>query len=102
MLPELIVYVPNAFTPDGDIYNNTFFPVISGGYTTENYSFLIFNRWGELIYESSEMGEGWDGTYRDKKCQDGVYTWKLNVGKSYTDEIKEYVGHVSLLRGGRP
>ena len=102
MLPELIVYIPNAFTPDGDIYNNTFFPVISGGYTTENYSFLIFNRWGELIYESSEIGEGWDGTYRGKKCQDGVYTWKLNVGKSYTDEIKEYVGHVSLLRGGRP
>ena len=102
MLPELIVYVPNAFTPDGDIYNNTFFPVISAGYTTENYSFLIFNRWGELIYESSEMGEGWDGSYRGKKCQDGVYTWKLNVRKSYTDEIKEYVGHVSLLRGGRP
>ena len=102
MLPELIVYVPNAFTPDGDIYNNTFFPVISGGYTTENYSFLIFNRWGELIYESSEMGEGWDGSYRGKKCQDGVYTWKLNVRKSYNDEIKEYVGHVSLLRGGRP
>jgi gliding motility-associated-like protein len=102
MLPELIVYVPNAFTPDGDIYNNTFFPVISGGYTTEDYSFLIFNRWGELIYESSEMGEGWDGSYRGKKCQDGVYTWKLNVRKSYTDEIKEYVGHVSLLRGGRP
>ena len=102
MLPELIVYVPNAFTPDGDIYNNTFFPVISGGYTTEDYSFLIFNRWGELIYESSEMGEGWDGSYRGKKCQDGVYTWKLNVRKSYTDEIKEYVGHVSVLRGGRP
>ena len=76
--------------------------VISGGYTTENYSFLIFNRWGELIYESSEMGEGWDGSYRGKKCQDGVYPWKLNVRKSYNDERKEYVGHVSLLRGGRP
>jgi gliding motility-associated-like protein len=102
MTPELIIYVPNTFTPDGDKLNNTFLPILTAGYNVDGYDFMIFNRWGELIFESKTVGEGWDGSYRGKKCQDGVYTWKLNVRKSYTDEIKEYVGHVSLLRGGRP
>jgi gliding motility-associated-like protein len=100
MIPVVLVYVPNAFTPDGDGFNNTFFPVISGAYSDQGYEFLIFNRWGELIFESTTVGEGWDGTYRDHKCQDGVYTWKLKVGHTYDYEIEEFVGHVSLLRGG--
>jgi gliding motility-associated-like protein len=100
MIPVVLVYVPNAFTPDGDGFNNSFFPVISGAYSDQGYEFLIFNRWGELIFESSTVGEGWDGTYRDHKCQDGVYTWKLKVGHTYDYEIEEFVGHVSLLRGG--
>jgi gliding motility-associated-like protein len=100
MIPVVLVYVPNAFTPDGDGFNNTFYPVISGAYSNQGYEFLIFNRWGELIFESQTVGEGWDGTYRDHKCQDGVYTWKLKVGHTYDYEIEEFVGHVSLLRGG--
>jgi hypothetical protein len=100
MIPVVLVYVPNAFTPDGDGFNNTFYPVISGAYSNQGYEFLIFNRWGELIFESQTVGEGWDGTYRDHKCQDGVYIWKLKVGHTYDYEIEEFVGHVSLLRGG--
>ena len=99
MIPVVLVYIPNTFTPDGDGFNNTFFPVISGAYSDQGYDFLIFNRWGELIFESLTVGEGWDGTYRDHKCQDGVYTWKLKVGHTYDYEIEEFVGHVSLLRG---
>jgi gliding motility-associated-like protein len=98
--PELIYYVPNAFTPDGDDYNNIFKPVISSGYSLNNFEFLIFNRWGELIYESNDLTTvGWDGTYRGEKCQEGVYTWKLKVMNSDTDRKEEAVGHVTLLRG---
>jgi gliding motility-associated-like protein len=97
--PELIFYVPNAFTPDGDAYNNTFFPVFSSGYDYRNYQFMIFNRWGELVFESDQVGAGWDGTYRGNKCQDGVYTWKIKVMNSVTDRKEEHVGHVTLLRG---
>ncbi|MCE2712345.1 MAG: gliding motility-associated C-terminal domain-containing protein, partial [Cryomorphaceae bacterium] len=100
MIPEVILYVPNAFTPDGDSYNNTFYPVLTAGYNQEGYEFLIFNRWGELIFESHTVGEGWDGTYKGKKCQDHVYTWKLTLRRSYNDDKKEYHGHVTLLRGG--
>jgi gliding motility-associated-like protein len=97
--PDLIFYVPNAFTPDGDDYNNIFKPIFSSGYSYKNYGFMIFNRWGELIFETDQIGEGWDGTYRGKECQDGVYTWKLKVMNSVSDRKEEHVGHVSLLRG---
>ncbi|MFN6014118.1 MAG: gliding motility-associated C-terminal domain-containing protein, partial [Flavobacteriales bacterium] len=99
MNPDLIFYVPNAFTPDGDDYNNIFKPVFSSGYDLRNYSLMIFNRWGELIFETDQIGEGWDGTYRGNICQDGVYTWKFKVMNSITDRKEEHVGHVTLLRG---
>jgi gliding motility-associated-like protein len=73
---------------------------LTAGYNQDDYEFLIFNRWGELIFESHTIGEGWDGTYRDHKCQDDVYTWKLVLRRSYNDDKEEYVGHVTLLRGG--
>lgn len=97
--PSLIFYVPNTFTPDGDNYNNVFYPVFSSGYDYKNYGFMIFNRWGELIYETNQIGEGWDGTYKGKECQEGVYTWKLKVMNSVSDRKEEHVGHVTLLRG---
>ncbi|MFN9112321.1 MAG: gliding motility-associated C-terminal domain-containing protein, partial [Bacteroidota bacterium] len=75
-------------------------PVISSGYSFENFEFLIFNRWGELIYESNDLTTvGWDGTYRGEECQEGVYTWKMKIMNSDTDRKEEAVGHVSLLRG---
>jgi gliding motility-associated-like protein len=100
LTPKPILYVPNAFTPDGDIYNSTFYPVLTAGYKSNDYEFLIFNRWGELIFESNTIGEGWDGTYKEHNCQDGVYTWKLVVGRSINGEQLEYTGHITLLRGG--
>ena len=99
MTEELILYVPNTFTPDGDAYNNEFVPILSSGYDPRNYELMIFNRWGELIFNSTVAGEGWDGTYKGTKCQEGVYTWKLKVMNINTDRKEEFVGHVSLLRG---
>ncbi|MCE2743326.1 MAG: gliding motility-associated C-terminal domain-containing protein [Fluviicola sp.] len=96
--PELIFFVPNSFTPDGDKYNNTFKPIFSSGYSFENYSFLIFNRWGELIYEGSDINDSWDGTYLGRKCQDGVYVWKIEVKESMSAVKHLQTGHVSLLR----
>jgi gliding motility-associated-like protein len=96
--PDLIIYVPNAFTPDGDDFNNEFKPVFGTGYSYDNYTFMIFNRWGELVFETQEIGVGWDGTYAGNKVQEGVYTWKLNVKNSVNDSRRELVGHVSLLK----
>jgi gliding motility-associated-like protein len=100
ILPALLVFVPNTFTPDQDLYNNFFFPVLSGAYSDQNYAFMVFNRWGELIFESKNPNDRWDGTYKGHTCQDGVYSWKLKIGHTYSNETVEYVGHVTLLKGG--
>ncbi len=98
--PEIIFYVPNAFTPDGDNFNGIFKPVFSGGYNTQGYQFMIFNRWGELIYQTNVIEDGWDGTFKGQRVQEGVYTWKLNVKSALNDRKEVHVGHVTLLRGG--
>lgn len=90
-----LMYIPNTFTPDGNYINNDFFAV---SLNVEVLSFEIFNRWGELIYESqNETRFKWDGTYKGKPCEDGVYTYKIK----YIDPSKkeyEFVGHVNLLK----
>lgn len=88
------MYVPNAFTPDGDQYNNQWKPI---GYNVNSIHFTIFNRWGETLFESYNPNYGWDGTYNGKICQDGVYTYKIE----WTDN-KNYPyikhGHIVLIK----
>lgn len=90
------VYVPNAFTPDGNSYNNTFKPVMNN-IVPDNYAFSIFDRWGEVIFSTNDIEGEWDGNYRGSLVKDGVYIWKIMV----TDNVgieHELVGHVNLLK----
>lgn len=91
---NLVVYVPNAFTPDGD-HLNPYFNISGYGYT--RYELLIFNRWGELLKTVTDPADGWDGSYKGVACQDGVYTWKLNV-TDFNEIPHEFNGHVTLIR----
>ncbi|MES2762938.1 MAG: PKD domain-containing protein [Bacteroidota bacterium] len=99
------VVFPNAFTPNengpsggnyipGSLNNDIFFPYTSG---VVEYKFQIFDRWGELIFETENVKQGWDGYYRGKLCQLDVYIWKahvvLNNGKVFNKK-----GDVTLLR----
>jgi gliding motility-associated-like protein len=99
------VVFPNAFTPNedgtndgyyipGSLDNDIFFPYASG---VIEYKFQVFNRWGELIFETEDFKQGWNGYYRGKICQIGVYVWKayvkLNNGKTFN-----LTGDVTLLR----
>lgn len=95
---DLIYYVPNAFSPDGDEFNNSFFPVLTSGFDVSSYHLQIFNRWGELIFESLDYQEGWDGTYHGQIQMDGTYIWKIKVKKKYSDKKVELNGHVTLLK----
>lgn len=99
------VIFPNAFTPDpngpnGGAYrfngldNNVFFPYASG---VIGYKLEIYDRWGELIFESDDLNIGWDGYYRGKLCQQDVYVWKAYV-KLNTNKTYRLVGDVTLLR----
>jgi gliding motility-associated-like protein len=60
---------------------------------------LIFNRWGEIIFESHDASVGWDATYSGRyPVQDGTYTWKIIFKTLATDERREVIGHVNVLR----
>ncbi len=97
---ELLFYVPNTFTPNADYKNEMFKPVFSTGFDTQGFEMLIFNRWGELIFETHNADIGWEGKYGidGHDCQDGTYTWKIMLKRRSSNEKKEYVGHVNLLR----
>lgn len=91
------LYVPTAFTPDDDEFNQNFMAYVHGIDIYE-FDMFIFNRWGEVVWESHDPSVGWDGTYKGKIVQDGTYTWKITVKDPYSDDRKSYVGHVSILR----
>lgn len=90
-----IIYVPNAFTPDGMGSNDQFFAL---GSNIKDFRLDIFNRWGELIYTGDALSKTWDGTYDNLPCPDGVYVWKITYTGFSTDDEFHLVGHVSLLR----
>lgn len=98
VVDDLILYVPNTFTPDGDEHNNVFFPVLNSAFDGQNYTLLIFNRWGEVLFESHSIEVGWDGTYGGQLCKEGTYTWKIVVKERDKDHRLEYVGHVNLMK----
>jgi gliding motility-associated-like protein len=73
------IEVPNAFTPNNDGLNDSFL-----AYTNLDIKFdfkmLVFNKWGELIFESNDIAKGWDGTYKGAECQQDLYTWIIHFG----------------------
>jgi gliding motility-associated-like protein len=99
---ELIFYVPNTFTPDDDDYNQTFQPVFTSGFDPYDFSMWIYNRWGEIVFETHDATKGWDGSYGNNHevnlVQDGTYTWKIEFKISKNDEHKWYAGHVNIIR----
>lgn len=93
---QILVYVPNTFTPDGDEYNNDFFPVISSEIEPTDYLLSIFNRWGQIIFQSKNIEQGWDGTFDGQFVQDGTYVWKVEF--KYKARGYEETGHVNIFR----
>lgn len=99
---------PNAFTPNpngsnggyydpndpGQNLNDVFHPKVSG---VEEYQLLIYNRWGELIFESVDVNIGWDGYYKGRLSQQDVYVWKVRA-RTIQGSIVNDVGDVTLIR----
>ncbi len=95
----LLFYVPNTFTPDGDLYNEGFKPQFTSGIDPYDFHMTIFNRWGEIIFESYNKDSGWDGTYGDGGLiQDGTYIWQVDFKSTTSDKRYEYRGHVTVLK----
>jgi gliding motility-associated-like protein len=95
-----VFYIPNAFTPDEDQFNQTWGPVFTSGFDPYNFDLYIFNRWGELIWESHDAKARWDGTYGKgaAKAPTGLYLYKIAYKPLETDEKVVVTGHINLMR----
>ncbi len=100
MIEELIYLVPNTFTPDADQINQTFKPVFTEGYDPFDFTMVIYNRWGEVVFKSHDVNEGWSGTYGvdGEMSQDDSYTWKIDFKIKNQDKRKVITGVVNLIR----
>jgi len=92
--PVYTFYAPNAFTPNGDGNNDVF--KLEGTYLSEVHM-IIYNRWGEQLFESFDLEKGWDGTYLGKAVQDDVYTWVATV-RTFDKTTLLEKGRVKVMR----
>lgn len=87
-------FVPSAFSPNNDGQNDVLFV---RGNCVDHFTFQIFNRWGEQVFESTSLDCGWDGTWRNEKCEPAVFTYVL-TGTFTTGELFTRSGNVTLIR----
>jgi gliding motility-associated-like protein len=98
------IYVPNAFTPDGDQTNEVFIPVIDGiegikFYQEDDYTFQIFDRWGIKLFETHDPLKPWNGSFQggEHYCQPDVYIWRVEI-EFPSGRSEALIGHVTLVR----
>ena len=98
MQEKLLYYIPNTFTPNKDQFNNVFLPVFTAGFDPYDFTMLIFNRWGELIFESHNSDIGWDGSYNGNLMSDGVYLYKIEFVEKENNKTHIETGQLMLIK----
>lgn len=96
---DVNLFIPNVITPNGDGINDLFY-VVGSGLEISEFELLIFNRWGELIFESNSIASKWDGRNRTGThyVSDGVYLYIVRVGLLNSPERIERTGHITVFR----
>ena len=89
------VFIPNVFSPNQDNINDNFMPIIPC--ELDEYEFKIFNRWGEQVFQSTMLNDGWNGYYKGEETSSGVYFYLLKY-KFSDGERKIMTGDVTLIR----
>jgi gliding motility-associated-like protein len=94
------IYVPNTFTPDDDGINEYFLPQMSGKAFIEKYLFQVIDRWGTVIFETTDPEEPWLGDTREGEyySKDEAYNWQVIVQLKGSEEDRLYYGHVIMIR----
>ncbi len=94
--PEFVFWLPNAFTPgEADGLNDVFKPTLFG---VHQYRFMIFDRWGQKIFETTNPSEGWNGFLKGRLCEADVYVYKIIFRDDVRMMTHQYLGHVTLVR----
>lgn len=95
--PPLRYYIPNAFTPDNNSFNQIFSPVFSTGFDPYQFELTIYNRWGEIVFYSQNSNGGWNGKYANSLVQSGVYMWKVDFIDTDINERVTDFGTVTVF-----
>lgn len=97
IVEDILFFAPTAFTPDGNELNNLWKPVITG-IDIYDYNLFIYNRWGEVVWESHDPSQGWDGTFNGRYVANDTYIWTATIKNPYADDRIELNGHLSVLK----
>jgi gliding motility-associated-like protein len=98
VINDVTIFAPNVFTPDGDEFNETW-RVYINGIDIYEFHLIMYNRWGETVWESYDTTGEWDGTYSSTgKVEDGTYVWIVNAKDTYNDKKYEFKGAVTISR----
>lgn len=97
VMPEVVIYAPNAFTPDGDEFNQSW-RVFMEGVDFQDFELMIYNRWGQVVWESHDIDVAWDGTFNGKFVPAGTYSWVIKTKDALNDAKYTYTGHVTILK----
>ncbi|HEU4717247.1 MAG TPA: gliding motility-associated C-terminal domain-containing protein, partial [Bacteroidia bacterium] len=97
IVPYTTLFIPNTFTPNGDGKNDVFMPV---GQFVADFHMMIFDRWGNLIYETNDQSMGWDGHANggNEKAQIDTYVYVVTFHEMYTGNYHRIIGNVNLIR----
>lgn len=95
--PELLVWIPNAFTPNGNGRNDVFTPVFSDPTYVTKYELLIFDRWGNMLFRSDDPYKGWDGRNKGTMVEEDTYVYRVMV-QGLDGISHRYIGHVNVIR----
>ncbi|MBK7681910.1 MAG: gliding motility-associated C-terminal domain-containing protein [Bacteroidetes bacterium] len=93
IVPAISFYIPNTFTPNGDGMNDTFGIAGEG---VQDFKMQIFNRWGQMIYESANANDRWDGTFQGVKVAMGTYIYKVSAAGP-TGQRQNKEGNVNVI-----
>ncbi|MBL7912153.1 MAG: gliding motility-associated C-terminal domain-containing protein [Bacteroidia bacterium] len=91
---ENVLYIPNAFTPNGDGLNDEFYV---SGFGFSDLTLEIFDRWGEKLFTSTDITHRWNGRYKGQDCQVATYTYKLTYN-TFGSKTTTRTGHINLIR----
>ncbi len=97
---EFAFYLPNSFSPNADGFNDVFKP--SGfAYELDEYKMEIFDRWGQIVFESDDFEEGWDGSSANNSnyyAQSDVFIYKVQIKSVFESDLREYYGSLVIVR----
>jgi gliding motility-associated-like protein len=95
---DCYIDIPNSFTPNGDGVNDYFFPRQLLGKSLKTFSMKVFNRWGQVVFETNKIdGRGWDGKFNGKDQPSGVYVYQMQAVLD-NGRQEDYTGNVTMLR----